>query len=492
MVRISPKHLFLLTPFLLSACSGGDSGGYEPKPDLKYIQIELTQDVPAVHQGEIVQISATIKDDDPDLYTYQWEQIDTTGIDALNPVGMDTREFSFTAPEVTELVELRFAVAAKEDGVQLDRAEVIVQAYPNPLLSELTIDDEGLRTCLGENIDPADWPTVHVNEVTELTCATWASVTLEGAESLTGLGTLKLTEAPDTVVHEDIAIKPLSKLPLLKELELSNTKLASFDELDGVSYAFPYLEILRLSGNELETVSWIGAFLRLVELNIDGSLIDDIAGLSGHPKLETLFVGGKEITEPGDGEEPEEPLTIAGIAAAANMPELTTFGISHANVESIESIKLMPKLVSFWLTKTTIDEIDDLGSLTEPATLKHLYITESNIGLDNINELELETLASISNGLTNTDLDLLSEMTTLISLDVSDNDITDLTALTALTNLTTLNLTDTTVAGLTPLEEHEKLELLTLTGTPLNCVQVDAFIAVTMSPNLTVVGFEGC
>ena len=302
------------------------------------------------------------------------------------------------------------------------------------------------------------------------------------------------------------SIAGLGRLPALKTLNLSSTRLSDLADLGELTV----LTTLDLSNNPLGSLAGLEKLRALTTLNLSNnrrlSSLDELGEL---PVLETLnlsgnpwlFVRRKEATPPTEaGSIRNAPGNLAGLD---ELPALKTLNLSSNYLNSLAGLEKLPALETLDLTK---NDLSDLVGIEKLTALKVLNSSSNRLrslaGLENLTgltSLDLSknsllspsefkrsvaltgsdsnenphSLAALENLTALTELSLssiglrrldgLEQLTALTKLDLSYNSsLSDLVALEKLTGLTELNLSYTRLRSLAGLEKLTALTKLDL------------------------------
>lgn len=144
-----------------------------------------------------------------------------------------------------------------------------------------------------------------------------------------------------------------------KPIEISDIKTLTFDELNNV---------------ELITVSYIP---NLIELNISGTLVDDLNCLSILQDLKHLDISNTPVENiEGLKEIPLKTLILSGteISDSSHIGKINTLeylDISKCNVNDITSFKNLENLVHLDISDTKISDLSPIYKLNKIKKIKH-------------------------------------------------------------------------------------------------------------------------
>ena len=202
----------------------------------------------------------------------------------------------------------------------------------------------------------------------------------------------------------------------VKILDLSNTKLRSFDSMFSTE-TFPMVQDLNLSGNYLQTLRCFGSMPRLTKLQLSRNRIDNLyagdgKGLEALPSLETLDLSYNNIQ------------SMAGLLTCS-LPSLKILVLAHNQIYKIEGIDNFSGLRELDLSSNAIKQID-YTSFQYPLALRFLRLDDNRIrNLMNLNKLiKLQCLQIVTNRIQDfVEIERLRELPNLMELVLSNNPI---------------------------------------------------------------------
>jgi Leucine-rich repeat (LRR) protein len=327
----------------------------------------------------------------------------------------------------------------------------------------LAFVNEGLEACIRDQVPNT---SVLVGSVTALDCGSvdYGIVTLLGIQQFTGLTSL------------NVSSQALGASPSLGSV----AQLAS-------------LEVLNLSGNEIDDISDLSALVGLQELRVVGNALSgDLASvLQPMVGLRILDLQGNELTSVGAG-------AGVGVAALANLEELY---ISDNQIAVLPSLNDLDNLTTLQASKnllttagiSTLVELVDAGGATDSALIS------LNLGFNGIDSLvSVAPLVGIQNLTINdnlvSDLSPIAGLDALATLNIEnidpaapDNAVASLAVLSnpgAADPLVVLYATANALANVDGLENKPNLTLAYLDGNQIN--NVFAFKGVGAAPSLSV------
>lgn len=216
----------------------------------------------------------------------------------------------------------------------------------------------------------------------------------------------------------------------------------------------PYLKSLSISGQTLDTVSFLATLSHLEELNITDShfssseleiiaalpalkhltlsecSISTVAGLENARNLETLNLSNN---------------TIRNLSPLASMANLKTLDLDHNAVTNLADLSVLSNLEQLDVSYNSIIALDPLTNCTN---LQQLDASHNRItSIDPIGSLPgLKMLNLSSNSIS--DISPLAGCPALVELDISKNTVSDLSSLSVLTNLEIFNFANNQATAL--------------------------------------------
>lgn len=235
-------------------------------------------------------------------------------------------------------------------------------------------------------------------------------------------------------------LSQLARLPNLRTLDLSHTKLSNISGLAGLTQ----LTNLNLGFNSITNISALAGMTQLQTLNLSFNTISDISALSGMNDLQALYLDANNLTnisalsnKPALTKLYLDANQLASITPLASSPNLTELGLSHNQLSTITTLSGMSALQVLALDSNNLSTVSALSGLSRLQTLYLRGNLLSNVaaisGLTNLQVLELgfNTISTLPN---------LSSMTVLQHLGAEDNAITDVSALSGRTSLKSVAL----------------------------------------------------
>ncbi len=286
----------------------------------------------------------------------------------------------------------------------------------------------------------------------------------------------------------------LSNLPSLTELsfggnplsELSLSGLTSLTKLDLYKKAIsklslsnlPSLTGLNLSNNAISSAVSLSNLPSLTGLNLGGNILPEVS-LSGLTSLTKLVLGGNVISKLSlSGLTSLTGLDLRGDALSelslSNLPSLTRMNLNR-NTLSAVSLSNLPNLTFLSLPGNALSEL----SLSNLPSLTSLGLESSTIS----DVSPLVGLTSLTHLYLNrnaiSDVSPLSGLTNLKTLSLYNNAISDVSPLSGLTNLTSLGLGSNSILDASPLAKLTNLETLDLHNNALSVVSLSNLPSLT-------------
>ena len=240
-----------------------------------------------------------------------------------------------------------------------------------------------------------------------------------------------------TIPEGAMNLQDIEKLPYLKSLTVSG------QTLDTVSFlaALSHLEELnitdcRFSSSELEIIAALPA---LKHLTMSDCSISTVAGLENARNLETLNLSNN---------------TIRNLSPLASMANLKTLDLDHNAVTDLTNLSVLNNLESLDISYNSIVSLDPLTSCVN---LQQLDASHNRItAVDPVGSLSgLNVLNLSSNSIT--DISPLAGCPALVELDISKNTVSDLSSLSVLTNLEIFNFANNQATALPDWGEESRL-----------------------------------
>ncbi|PWL29212.1 hypothetical protein [uncultured Roseivirga sp.] len=309
---------------------------------------------------------------------------------------------------------------------------------------------------------------------------------LEPIYQLTSLKHLRIS---NTWVND---LKPLLSINKLQSLDVSNTSV--FD----LQYLKYHKDIrkLNLSNSHVEDFSVLTGFDKLTELNLNGIAGTDLSFLEGLNALEVLSLeDAKGIDEVGFGQikslrslhlKNSDVSTVQGIVA---MSQLSLLDLSATEITSLAGFENLKSLQTLRIDNTEISDLTPLLGLTQ---LKMVYANGAALtdeAIDKFNSASRALLITNSDqlmvwwnelpsplknklgdvmGTFSPEVEDLSALVRLDSLDASQSGLKNLSPLTRFQSLKYLNLDGNRISVLNGQELSSRLVMLSVNNTDIN------------------------
>ncbi|TMO64162.1 PKD domain-containing protein [Pseudoalteromonas aurantia] len=436
-----------LLTLALTACGGGSSNSSAQTPVTGTTPTNVAPEIPDISDLTVMEraeltITANATDSDGTIASYAWEQVSGT---TLTITGLETASIQFTAPDIdtSENIVLRLTVTDDKAATTSKDFSVSLEAYE--AISEEKISDQALLSCaLSTNMDMGS---------DSLTCINSPVSTLDDLNKFTNLKSVHL----EGTQISDIA--PLANISSLQNLTLINNPIDDITVVEQLESLTTLSIVQGAYGFENQTIS-LDKFSNLTQLTFNAEQHYYHSRL--HIKFNTLpntlthlnYVKGRDFDE-------------------AHLSTLTN--LTHLKLDSVSvneaHIKPLINLESLALRK--ISNFQSLSFLTVMPAMKELSF--ENISAADSTALSLLTnLTSLS--LVNhnfTDLTFISAMTDLEKLVLqggySSSDF-DTALLSDLTELTELVITNYALVSPENLANLTQMTSLILNNTDLNSV----------------------
>ena len=237
----------------------------------------------------------------------------------------------------------------------------------------------------------------------------------------------------------------------LTELRLGRNSVTDISPLSGLTN----LRTLGLSNNGIKDlsalVSVLSGLINLTELHLKDNRITDISSLAGLTNLTNLRLGNNQITN---------------ISHLSGLTHLTELRLSGNRITDISPLSGLTNLRTLNLP----NGIQDLPALVRVLSrLSHL----TSLNLSNNNIEDLSALIPV-----------LSDLTDLRDLNLNDNNITDLSPLAELTNLTSLHLWNNNISDISAVADLTNLRSLGLGNNSISDISAVAELINLTSLNL--------
>jgi parallel beta-helix repeat protein len=360
--------------------------------------------------------------------------------------------------------------------------------------------DENLKLAVEVTLGKLNPTPTDMLALTELDARVRGITSLTGLEYALNLERLWLSE------NRISNLSPLSGLLNLEYLGLAVNQISDISVLSNLTN-LTYLEMIY---NQISDITALSGLNTLTDLGLGGNQISDISTLSGLTNLEHLSLSMNQITDIT----PLLTLTnlrrlglnvnqINDIYPITRLTNLTSLAISNIGISDISELWRLTNLTDLEIGG---NQITDISVLSQFPSLTRLWAGYNPLGgdisvlsgLTNLTFIDL-TNAQISNisalsGLTNltalelwynqiSDISAVSGLTNLTQLYLSHNQISDISAVSGLTNLTVLYLTWNQISDISALAAHTQLEYLLLDTNPLNADAYCVYLPLIIENN---------
>ena len=407
----------------------------------------------------------------PQGQTPRWGTIMAYGPDILGGVfsdpsadcgmghcGVPARELD-GANAVATLDRLRFQIAAhRERGRDSDGDGIVdaSDAAPNDPGDWFDTDGDGIA----DNADPDDDNdgTPDVDDAFPLDPDEWVDADLDGIGDNADGRVVDLSPFRDPALRAAVeeALGKVPGAPITHEELAALTELtarfAGIVDLRGLESATS-LERLWLRGNEIVDLSPLSDLTGLERLDLEGNSVVDLSPLSGLTALGFLDLSHNPVKD---------------ISPLSGLGELWGLQLSHTHMTfpDVRGLPYYDALLSLGLAGLGITDAD----LAEIAELRLGYLRLADNLLSDLRPLaRLTTLRSldVSNNSV-TDIAPLADLRDLTWLGLDGNQLMDVSALSGLEGLGSLYLSDTGIADIGPLVGLVNLYGLSLSGNEVN------------------------
>lgn len=259
-------------------------------------------------------------------------------------------------------------------------------------------------------------------------------------------------------------LQALMNIPGLELLDLSNNQLTDLRPLMGLGK----LRSLNAAGNQLTDTAALGTMTTLTALDLSDNPISDFSGLEKLSNLQSLKLKNTGIVDM-DLQYLENLTVLKGLALEDND------GLSNEAVSYLKSLIPYCTIIHSDLVYSA-----EIGGKTYPSNLTELDLSGQNLtDLGQINRLDcLVSLKLSQNQLTTVyQLEYSPSRLTLRELDLSYNELTDASPLGALAAVESLDLTGNRISSIQVLQRLSGLKTLKVGGNLLTQEQLDEFRA---------------
>jgi Leucine-rich repeat (LRR) protein len=215
------------------------------------------------------------------------------------------------------------------------------------------------------------------------------------------------------------------------------------------------------------------AFPDITRLDLRGSGVHDLAGVTALTRLELLFLDGTRVTDltPLSGLKSLKTLTLAGtgvrdVSALSTLSSLENLDLSRTKVTDLSPLIYLRRLRTVKFSgvvppqlKARVERADTPADPLESDCCEYVPADARRVSLADEEPATVWTVHGIER------IEHIEE------LDLSRTNVADLTPLAKLKHLRTLNVSHTPVADLTPLAGMTSLEELDLRGTRVRALE---------------------
>jgi len=284
------------------------------------------------------------------------------------------------------------------------------------------VPDTVFATCLNGYLHHAASDMISAADLGSLTgtvaCTNWGVASVEGAQYLSGITTLDLSQ------NEIQDLSRLAGLIRLTSLSLTANKIIDVSPLSGLIG----LTTLSAGGNQISDISSLFDLTNLASLSLGYNQISKVLALSGMTRLSTLILNDNLLTD---------------ISPLAGLVSLAYINLAYNDISDISAISGLTNLLTLRVPGNLITNVSPLANLRN--------LTYLDICLNQIN-----------------DIGPLSGLVSLTKLDLYHNAIIDVGPLSGMTSLNNLDLGDNQVSNVAPLSSLHSLKYLTLYGNKIS------------------------
>ena len=375
------------------------------------------------------------------------------------------------------------------DTVATDWKEVVVKDGIDEVYAKL----KGL--VMMQNIDVSNTKTITtlepLSELSELQTLNIAGTNINDLTPLRNANKLKVLKASNTRIED---LSPLKYDIMLEELDVANTDVNDLAVLDILSN----LEKLNISQTKVNTLEKVKNCPKMAYLLADGTPITTLAPLAELQNLVSLSINRTQVSDLG-------PLS--------QLPNLQSLRISQTRVNNLNALAEMKTLKEIYCSAT---KVNDLSPLKNHRMLNKIYCDNTGVDVQQASEFTKQspftlviydtsaleewwnnlpiywkavfskqtsitgepTTEQLHEVINMTELDLsgnqylqdlmpVSRLTNLVTLNISNTEITSLMSLSGMTNLEYLNLENTFVENIKSLGGMGRLKEVKLNNTPV-------------------------
>lgn len=245
----------------------------------------------------------------------------------------------------------------------------------------------------------------------------------------------------------------------------------NISDIEGIQF-LANAKILNLKNNQLSTIKQLEFLTNLERLFLDNNQIVDISSLKTLIKLNHLEIGRNKITE---------------LSVLKNLTQLSYLNITLNQVTDISSLKNLPltKFFAYGNNISNIEAIATLSNISQVDMGRNKVVDFSPLyNLNKLTDLNLNNLASDSATALQASLSNIVMISSLKSLNISDNKLTDVSAFKNTTNLRTLNIARNQITKVGVFKESS----ITRIDATNQEIDISTDQKITKSP---IIGFDG-
>lgn len=256
------------------------------------------------------------------------------------------------------------------------------------------------------------------------------------------------------------SFQPLTKLPLLEELEIEDAEdIPDPDQLVNALSALKELKKLKLSDCHLKDISFLKTLGKLEVLRIDPGFsgeggLEDISALRQLTSLVNLNISGPD---------PDKKALLNDLSPLENLTNLERLTIDNAQVKDLQSLRKLTSLEYLELrnfSAVSLNGIENLDKLAELSIsdFKALEDIDAIGELHTLEALELSECPKIKN------VEAVRKLSALKKFKINGSlPIKDLSFLSILKNITAITVTYGELTDISAIRHLDKLEFLMIT-----------------------------
>ena len=253
-------------------------------------------------------------------------------------------------------------------------------------------------------------------------------------------------------------------------------------------------------GQKLQRIDTIGAFSKLVTLNLRSNILKSIKGVQTLTRLTSLELYDNQVKK---------------ISYVAPLVNLKVLDLSFNKIKTIQGLDKLTRLEKLYIANNRISEIPE-GAFGALKALKIIDLGANRLrsmkGLESLSEGSLEELWLGKNKITK--IDHIEKLTKLVRLDVqsnrlttvsnmptfpeleelylSHNAITSMDGVQRLKKLGTLDMSSNRIASITSIFDLRRLEELWINSNEIQSFDEVETLAAAKLPNLKTIYLEHC